>query len=312
MTQYVIRERHEGVASTGPYLRLVLGRGHETLKAVYWSVPPEVVEVAKVGTVVNVMGQLRDYKGERQLILKTLVKVPENKIDLHALLPQSPHDRFTQDTSLDRLLASIENPDLRRLADAAFGDPEFNRRYRLWPAAVKMHHAWLGGLVDHCLEVAAICERYAEVWRPMVNRDVVIMGALIHDVGKLEEISVGPMFDLTKPGRLFGHVVLGLQWLAEMQKKVALPEPLYEELCHMIASHHGKMEWGAVTEPKTPNAMALHLADLASARLTGVYQMISIQRPDGEWTPYDPIMGTQMYLGFMEQPEQQLAKAVPF
>lgn len=303
LSQYVIKERQTGQGATGPYIRMILSRGGTDVKAVYWSAPQDVIAAAQVGTVVEVDGIWTERNGEKELKLTTLFVVPPEKItNLDDFLPKSPYNRAEQEERFARVLASIRDPHLKRFMDTLFSDETFKARFFRWPAAIRMHHAWLGGLLDHVLEVVNIVDRLAKMY-PVLNRDLLIVGAIIHDVEKLREYKLGATIEMTDEGRLIGHVVMGMEWLSRWQEKINLPNHYYEELRHMIASHHGQREWGAVVEPMTPNAIALHLADLCSSRLAAAAQTVAEHKSNeakaGEfWAGHRDNM---LYLGFMEQ-----------
>lgn len=296
MTHYAIKERTDDEARNGPYIRLTLGNKSGTVKAVFWQVPDEVKAVAKVGAVVEVEGTLGEYKGEPQLNISALWPVPPEQIRHEDLLPASPNDAGGQEQNLDDFIAQVGSKPLREFLQATFYDLTLRTRFCRWPAAVSYHHSWVGGLLDHCLEVAGLAAEMVHHWPKLLDRDLLIAGALLHDIGKLEEIEVGASFEFTTQGRLAGHVALGMEWLATRQLRHPLPEAMYAELLHMIASHHGQQEWGAVTTPKTANAVALHLADLASSRMTAARQAIEGLHGTGGWTEWDKATRTHYYV----------------
>lgn len=300
--QYAVKDRTEGVARNGqPFLRLTLGRADGDVKAVYWNVPPEALAVAVVGTVIEVDGRMDEYRGEEQLVIQSLWPVPPEQIRYEELLPVSPHPSERQWQRVRDLIENvIESEQLREFLSGIILR-QFEMQYRRWPAATHYHHAWIGGLMDHSLEVADIAGGYASTWN--LNMDLVIAGALLHDIGKVREYQVGATFTRTTAGQFLGHVVQGMQIIQERQESdYILHGETYQHLLHIVASHHGTREWGAVTEPRTPEAVAVHLADLASARLSAITRHVGGHTGPDEWTKREPMTGLSFFVPGAAQP----------
>lgn len=305
MSQYAITERTEGAGQTGPFLRMTLRNRAEEHKAVHWEVPDAVRQACQVGAVVELVEyEHREYKGEPQLVIRALRVVPEGEIRFEDLLPTSPNSWEDRKRHLWWLISNIQIEPLAEFLDRVFSDAVFERHYLTWPAAVQYHHAWIGGLADHSFEVASFVHRAASYY-PSLNVDLLTVGALLHDVGKLSELSVGTTFGRTIHGELYGHVLLGIEWLRGTQDVTALPPALGDELEHMIASHHGLPEHGAIVPPKTPNAWALHLADTMSAKMAVVQQAVSGHQGPDPWTQWDKALQTRFYTGFLRSGGEQ-------
>lgn len=294
MALYAIRERTEDEARNGPYIRLVLTNRNGTVNAVYWQVPDDVKRFCSVGTVIDVNGELGEYKGEPQLKISSCYHVPPDEIHYEELLPVSPYDRTKQRLRFEKLIHGLPVGHIQELLTMELlYDWHTNQAYSKWPAAVMNHHAWVGGLMDHSIEVAEIALATAAHWPSITNTDILVAGALLHDIGKLMEIDMGSTFEFTTQGRLSGHCLLGIQWLRATAENRHLPAEAYTELEHIIASHHGQPEFGAITTPKTANALVIHLADMASVKMTMATQAIKGHSGPGLWTPYDRATKTQ-------------------
>jgi 3'-5' exoribonuclease len=254
---------HEGQ----PFVVLTLGNTTGRIQsAPFWSEDlPRLAGVAR-GTVVQVLGDVTTYRERRQLRVSALSPVPDDRVNWHDMLP-SAGDPAPCWRALDCWRSRIAAPNLRATLGLFYEDPEFRRRYQACPASVNGHHASLGGLLRHTWEVAAIARGICRT--VPADADLVLAGALLHDIGKTEAYSWERGFGYTIRGRLYGHVVLG-SLLLEGRIRTAPaascgPDEL-DLLQHLILSHHGTREFGAAAEPMTLEAEILHLADNASAR----------------------------------------------
>lgn len=251
--------------------RTILTLGNATGEIVSAPVWPndrdKVAGVAK-GHVVQVIGEVGDYRGKRQLQLASVRPLPEGMIDRRALFPSVPAaeaEKYWE--KLDEMRATIGKPRLRALLDLFFEDAAFRGRFGECPASPKGHHARLGGLLQHVWEVAHVGRAIARALKG--DADLVTAGALLHDIGKLEAYDWSSAFETTVVGTLHGHVALGLRMLERRLAEEATPPCTPAELDlieHYILSHHGKLEFGAATVPMTLEAEILHFADDASAK----------------------------------------------
>jgi 3'-5' exoribonuclease len=247
------------------------------------------MDTCKVGAVIEPEGQLGEYQGQRQMKITAARVVPESEIHFEELLPVSPYFREMQLNRLDRMIGEVADDDLRQFLHLHLVGP-----YEKWPAAVSYHHAWVGGLLDHSLQVAEVALNIGRQFPEETDPDILIAGALLHDIGKLWEIRMGATFEFTHDGRLYGHVSLGMNWFRDKTSGLSLR--IVDELLHIIASHHGTREWGAIVEPKTANAVAVHLADLTSARMEMARAAIMGHTGEDHWTAYDRATKTQYFI----------------
>jgi 3'-5' exoribonuclease len=254
-------------STRGGFTTLTLGNRHGRLAtAPFW--PDDGPRLAGIerGVVAQVGGEVGQYLGRRQLKVGSIRALTPGTVDWRALLP-SVADIGPYWETLDRWRGEIRGPRLRRTLDRCFADDTFRRRFELCPASTSGHHAELGGLLRHTCEVAAIGRAVAKACH--ADADLVLAGALLHDIGKVEAYRWEGIFETTDVGVLLGHVTLGMLMLA---RRVAAPEPApctEQELVilqHLIASHHGRPEFGAPVPPMTLEAEVLHFADNASAK----------------------------------------------
>lgn len=254
-------------SARGGFTVLTLGNRLGRLPtAPFWSDDAHQLAGIDRGVVAQVVGEVGLYHGRRQLKVSAIRALQHTMVDWRAFLP-SVADVGPYWDRLDRWRGEIQGPRLRSTLDRCFADQEFRRRFEQCPASTSGHHAELGGLLRHTCEVAAIGRAMAKVCR--ADADLVCAGALLHDIGKLEAYRWDGPFETTEAGALLGHVTLGMLMLAR-QVAAATPAPCTERelaiLQHLIASHHGKPEFGAPVPPMTLEAEVLHYADNASAK----------------------------------------------
>lgn len=278
------------------FLKLMLGDVSGRVKAVMWD-PPAGSESVQQDDIVFVRGSVGDYHGP-QVVVSDLRRLDPTKVNRSFFQPVSSRDPQEMKTELNSIIGQIEDPDLKKLLGAFFADEEFARRFSLAPAARTIHHNYIGGLLEHTLEVAALCRNMAQLYPEKLNIDLLLAGAILHDIGKVEEYRQDSIsFDFTDRGKLIGHISIGKEMLEKvLADKPGFPPLLKLELEHMILTHHGMREWGSPEVPKTIHAFALFHADLISARLNQF--MIVMQKHDreaGDWTEWDRFLERSVF-----------------
>jgi 3'-5' exoribonuclease len=267
-----------------PHTLLTFGNATGRLaSSPFW--PSERGKIAGVvkGSVVEVRGVVSTYRDRRQLTVETLRVLRGMEIDWHQLLPSvgSVSDLWAQ---VDRWRAGLNRSRLARTVGLFYDDAGFRERYQRCPASIAGHHARLGGLLHHTVEVAGIAGEIARHYEGSVNHDLVLAGVLLHDIGKLESYGWEGIFEMTVPGSVIGHVVLGALML-ERRVRASSPMPCTEDeliiLQHIVLSHHGKLEFGAPVPPMTLEAEIVHYADNASAKAASMTDALN----DGENFP---------------------------
>ena len=279
----------------GAFTVLTFGNSTGRLQsAPFWSSrEAEVTGIAK-GHVLHVVGRVSQYREAKQLEVKSLRPLLADAVDWTALLP-SVGDVEPYWKRLDELRTSIKGPRLRAVLDLFYCDEGFRRRFEQCPAATLGHHAELGGLLRHTWEVAFVGKSIAKVYR-RADPDLVVAGAMLHDIGKLESYRWSGAFEMTEAGNLIGHVALGML-MVERRLQETLPAPCTDTerllLLHLIASHHGRLEFGATAQPMTLEAEILHFADNTSAKAESMttalgsedlFQGDALVSARGQWT----------------------------
>lgn len=237
--------------------------------APFWSSDLHLVDGLSKGTVVSVIADVQEYRGSKQLKVASIRPVPKEMADFSRLVP-SVGDVAPWWTRLDRWSSEMAAGPWKRVVALFYDDPDFRRAYERCPASIANHHAALGGLLRHTVEVGYIAHAIAKTCA--AEWDLVLAGVLLHDIGKLESYRFDGLFETTEAGALLGHVVLGALLLDRRLDE--LEPPLAERerwrLQHLVLSHHGALEFGSPVRPMTLEAEILHAADLASASTTNV------------------------------------------
>ncbi|MCK5826079.1 MAG: HD domain-containing protein [Desulfuromusa sp.] len=252
------------------------------------------------------------YMGKMQLVVQDLTKVEENLIDLSDFLPISKRSLSDMRQELDQILSSLTDVHIEALLRAFFDDPGFFALYSKAPAAKAMHHVFLGGLLEHSLAVVGLAVDVA-VRYPQVNRDLLICGALLHDIGKVKELSYRRSFDYTDEGKLLGHIVIGVQMVEDQVRQLAdFPDELSMLIKHLLLSHHGQYDFGSPKRPKFMEAVILNFIDDLDSKINGVQTHID-KEPDkeGNWTNYHRLYDRYFYKGSGPAKQQKAKMSAP-
>jgi 3'-5' exoribonuclease len=267
--ELIVRSREEKTTKAGdPYALLQLGNATGQISANVWKEQLPAIEGVKAGSVVQVIGTVKSFQGRRQLELTAPVRViASSAVNVEDFLPRVRVDTERLWETVDKWRSEMKSSQLRAAVDLFFADDEFRRRFERAPGAPRGHHAQLGGLLLHVVEVATIARASAKAMRADV--DLVTAGALLHDIGKVEAYAIAAGgFDYTSAGFLVQHVVLGSLMLERRLRALpdgTLSEAQELELHHFIQSHHGIPEHGAAVRPMTVEAELVHWADQSSA-----------------------------------------------
>ncbi|HSU12723.1 3'-5' exoribonuclease YhaM family protein [Longimicrobium sp.] len=277
--------------SLKPYLHLVLGDRTGTIDAKVWDDAERLDRLFAAEDVVGVRGRTSTYNGRIELTVTSIQPVEIGEDDLELFLPASPRDRGVMGKELDLLVDTVADPALRLLLQRMTGrKTTTGKQYRLHPAAKKNHHAYLGGLLEHSLSVAkaadALCAHYQKQGA-RVDRDLLVTGALLHDVGKVRELSAARTIAYTDEGQLLGHILIGLQMVAKEAEQIpGIDADRLLHLQHLIASHQGRHEWASPKVPQTLEAVILHYADDLDSKMNPAMAMLH-EVPGGGWSAYD-------------------------
>ncbi len=273
-----VRERK---GSGGQYLALVLADRTGQLEARMWEEFADALTSCAEGCYVKVQGQVAKYQGKFQITLTRMRSACVPEVDPTDFVPSTRFDVEAMDGELRGYVAEFGTAWLRRLVLSFLDDPEIGSAFRTAPAAKRLHHAWLGGLLEHVLHLVRIC-RAAAPFYPEVDRDLLVAGAILHDIGKVRELAWSNTFQYTLEGQLIGHISIAQRMLSEKiealnaeERRAAaekgavpelFPEPLRLLVEHMLLAHHGKLEFGSPKLPMTPEALLLSTLDDLEAK----------------------------------------------
>ena len=264
---FLLKQITEARTKNGsPYLAMLLGSPEMDLEGRMWDTALDSLGGLASGDPVRVRGTAVLYQERLQAKVDSLVR-EKDPVDPRLLYPSTtiPEGELRRELALRA--SSLKDPDLEALFRVVQADRPFMEAFLVSPAAVVMHHARIGGLAEHSLGVCRLAESVAAIW-PMLDRDLLMAGSLLHDIGKVREYSMGNAFQVTLEGRLVGHITAGVTMLEAWCSRIAgFPERLRMELAHIIISHHGQLEHGSPKTPATPEALVIHFADDLDAKL---------------------------------------------
>ena len=249
--------------------------------------------------VVKVKGEVADFRGASEISVSeknggTVVRLQEGEYEFADLI-KSYDNVPKMRARLTELVASVQEPHLRRILEAFFGDEEYMHGFSSAPASIQLHSAALGGLLHHTLNVAELCLKVVEL-HPNLDRDLVLAGALLHDIGKVPSFKVTSNITQTHDGNLLGHIILGDQELKERISRIdGFPSELSSKLRHILLSHHGKKDWGSPVEPMLPEALAVHESDDIDAKLDYMIAKRTDAVTEDDWV-WDSRLGRLIYL----------------
>ncbi len=293
------------------YLALEFADRTGRIQASVWGDSAESIDsTIAADQFVEVTGRVATFGGQLELKVSSLKVVADEGVDLADFLPSTRRGAEDMERELQHLVKLIEDGHLRALTRACLEDADLGLRFRQAPAAKQIHHATLGGLLEHTLSVANLCLAIAEHYKPFyqLDKDLLLTAALLHDIGKVREYAWGRSFDYTDEGRMVGHLVIGAGIVAERAATIpGFPPETLLRLRHMLLSHHGQYDWGSPKRPKFPEALALHFADDLDCKLNMIEEFIQAEKqrdPDSHWTPYHRTLDRFFYKGPRPGPEK--------
>jgi len=281
---YLVKSKEVRTTKAGkPFLKLRLGDRSGAADCMVWENAERISSRFEAGDLVVVQGRVSAYQGALQLEAADIRPAADAGVDARAFLPATFRDVEELVGFLRFHIESVYDKDYAALLCAIFEDEAFLARFSDAPAAKTFHHAYLGGLLEHTVTVADLCDHVSQQYA-RVNRDLLITSALLHDIGKVDELTYESTIDYSESGRFLGHVILGVMFVSQKGAAIAgFPEAKLELLLHAIVSHHGELEWGSPKRPKTLEALILHHVDNLDAKIKGFLEIVEGSR-DAEWT----------------------------
>lgn len=291
-----------------PFLQLELRDRSGALTGRLWNAPESVTRQINPGDFVKAKGKVQLFQGALQIILSDVQPIHGEKFDMTDFLPHTEQDISKLQEKLKGMLFKSTDLHLRALAQAFFMDEKLIREFCKAPAGIRQHHAYLGGLLEHVVTMMDAAERLMPIY-PSLNRDLVLMGIFLHDLGKIRELQFDSAFNYTDEGELIGHIVLGIELLNEKLKQAeeltgeAMPTELRLRLKHMIVSHHGQLEYGSPKLPMTPEAVFIYYLDNLDARTHAFVRDIKEDKnTQSNWTTFNPNINRKLYKGCPADP----------
>jgi 3'-5' exoribonuclease len=296
-----VREKKQG----GQFLALTVTDRTGSLEARMWDDVAEAIATCSEGCYVKVQGDISKYQGKFQITLKKLRLAVDQEVDAADYQPSTRFDVEEMWTELRGYVEAFQNAELRRLVFAFLDDDMIGPAFKCAPAAKRLHHAWLGGLLEHVVTLVRVCLATVPLY-PEVDADLVVTGAILHDIGKIRELDWKSSFSYTLEGQMIGHISIAQGMLREkMQELAPFPEKLRVLVEHMILSHHGKYEFGSPKLPMTPEAILLSALDDLEAKMQAMRNEFAAAVANGrgsdeltDWVRSmdRPLLNTQGYL----------------
>ncbi len=258
------------------------------------------------GDLVSIESVIKEYRGSKQLIVNSLKKIKkDDDMDLSDYIKSTSKDIDLMFEEILGYIRSMENKYLKELLNIFMADKKFVKNYRTSTAAVRYHHAYQGGLLEHSLNVVKICDMMAGIYDNL-NRDLLLAGAILHDVGKIKEYSSGVNLKITNRGRLLGHISIGYGWVQEKIGQVkGFPADLADRLLHIILSHHGHLEFGSPKRPKILEAFVVYHADHLDGDIGGFNIILENANSENDWSEYARNFERPIYLKKLELEEEE-------
>jgi 3'-5' exoribonuclease len=307
----VVSKQIKPKKSGEPYLALTLGDRSGQLEAKMWDNVEEVLNAFDQDDFLKIKGLVNKYKNRFQLTIHKLRKLGETEIEFSDYLPKTTKNIDELWQTLTGFVASFENPHLKSLVQAFMSDPEIAAAYRNAPAAKTLHHAYIGGLLDHVVSLFRSCDLICRNY-PQVNRDLLLTGVFLHDIGKIHELAYNRSFSYTTRGQLLGHMIIELEMLqAKLERAPDFPPELKTLIEHLIISHHGEYEFGSPKLPMFPEALVLHYMDDLDSKMEAMRAHFEREADlETPWTSYNaslgrPLLNSAKYLAPKDAPQPE-------
>jgi len=275
-----------------PYLALTLADRCGQIEAKMWDNVEDALDAFEQEDFLKVKGLLNRYKNRFQITIHKLRRLSDSEVDFADYLPKTTKDVDQLWQTLGDFVNSFQDANLRALVQAFMADPEIAAGYRNAPAAKTLHHAYIGGLLDHVVSLFRSCDLVCRNY-PQINRDLLLTGAFLHDIGKIHELTYMRSFSYTTRGQLLGHMIIELEMLqAKLAQIPHFPPEMKTLLEHLIISHHGEYEFGSPKLPMFPEALMLHYLDDLDSKMESMRAHFEREAAsESTWTTYNPSLG---------------------
>ncbi len=291
-----LKDRRDG----GRFITFELRDRTGALPAIMWDNIEDGLTYIASGGFCHIQGKVSDYQGKPQVTVNAIFPVDPVQVSQEDFIPTTRYNTSELLQELKEHIATIQNPHLRALLDSFFEDPKFAEAFSLAPAAVRVHHAYIGGLLEHTLMMARNARHIAATY-PDIDRDLLLTGVILHDIGKVQEYSYNLAIEHTDAGKLIGHIVIGYEMVKEKIARLAdFPPELARMVLHIILAHHGENQFGSPKTPKFPEAFLVFSLDYLDSRLA-IFRAAMERNKGVRWTDFNDYLETDIYI--KDQPD---------
>lgn len=287
-----------------PFLSITLSDRTGDMESRVWDNAEALSTLFSEGDILEIQGRASSYRNQIQLTLTDL-KVVNNGVDPSLFLETTSYDIKEMMRSLREILKEIKDLHLKKLIETFLSDRAFMEQFKSAPAAKNFHHGYMGGLLEHTLSVCRLTKSVSYHY-PQLDRDLLMAGAFLHDIGKIKEFKTHTLIEYTDEGRLLGHLVLGAAMLDErINQMKSFPKDMALRLKHLILSHHGQYDFGSPKRPKFIEAFVLHFIDDLDAKVNGLGRFIERDTQEGVWTDFNRMFERYMLKGRIPEVEEE-------
>lgn len=293
---YLVKSKASALTKAGKtYENVVLQDKTGTIDTKIWDPTSPGISDYDPGQFVSVMGDVSNYNGNLQFKLNKLMIAAEDEYVISDYIPTTERDMDEMYGEILKYVSNTKNQYLKKLLEAFFLDKEFEKNFKNHSAAKTVHHGFVGGLLEHTLSVTNLCDYFAKQYS-ILNHDLVVAAAMLHDIGKVKELTEFPYNDYSDEGNLLGHITMGMEMVGEKIKQIdGFPKGLEVEIKHCILAHHGELEFGSPKKPAIPEAMALNFADNLDAKMETFKEALK-GTPEGntEWAGFNKFIDSNI------------------
>ncbi|UCD85842.1 MAG: HD domain-containing protein [Deltaproteobacteria bacterium] len=296
---FLVKSKNLAVAKSGkPYLNLVLMDRSGEIEAKVWDEAEEASRLFDQNDFIKLRGKVTSYQGQLQIVISQVKRYDEEKVEIKEFQPATERDTEVMFQELMEMVDQVKDQHLKRLLNLIFEEERVAKLFKIAPAAKSMHHVYLGGLLEHTLSVARLILLVSRHYQN-INQDLLLAGGILHDIGKVYELTYDRAFDYSDRGKLIGHIIIGAELIEEKIRNIPdFPTELAMLLKHMILSHHGEYEYGSPKRPKTVEAIILHYLEDMDSKVSSVQSLIKKEgETKSKWTSYHRLYDRYIYKG---------------
>ncbi|HEY1079166.1 MAG TPA: HD domain-containing protein [Bdellovibrio sp.] len=300
---FLVKDKAIATGKNGrPFMGLQVGDATGSLDARVWDRVDELSKEFEVGDILRIKGQVQLFQNRKQLIVHRLERVDSATVNFEDFIPKASRSSEDMLVELLQMVRTMKNDHLRQLVLDTLEDPEIRPMVLKAPAAKSIHHAWLGGLLEHILSISKIMDFMGSHY-PFLNRDLLLFGGIFHDIGKLWELSYDNGISYTDRGRLVGHMQIACELIDKKASRILGFTPELRDICkHIILSHHGKLEYGSPKRPKFMEAMVIAMIDDFDSKVSTLKTLMDNERGSGEkWSRYSDLFDRYFLLEDMNE-----------